>query len=72
MIKIFQDLLSRLHALNVVYTEIKFCPHLHTLEGLSLDQVVEALSRGNKITFLLGVGFEPTHSYEYQSLNLTP
>ena len=26
---------------NVFYAEVRFCPELHTLEGLGLDQIVE-------------------------------
>jgi adenosine deaminase len=31
---------------NVFYAEIRFCPELHTLEGLDLDQIVQAVCRG--------------------------
>jgi len=31
---------------RVRYLEIRFCPALHTLEGLSVEQVVQAASRG--------------------------
>ena len=41
------DLLGRLDKWNVIYTEIRFCPTLHTNKGLTGDQVVEAVIRGN-------------------------
>jgi hypothetical protein len=31
---------------NVFYAEVRFCPELHTLEGLGLDQIVAAVCRG--------------------------
>lgn len=31
---------------NVFYAEVRFCPELHTLEGLELDQIVAAVCRG--------------------------
>lgn len=40
------DLLSRLAIENVRYAEIRFCPELHTLEGLSCEQAVEAVLCG--------------------------
>eukprot|EP00092_Neocalanus_flemingeri_P024964 GFUD01027076.1.p1 GENE.GFUD01027076.1~~GFUD01027076.1.p1 ORF type:complete len:405 (+),score=79.62 GFUD01027076.1:36-1250(+) len=40
------DLLSRLGSDGVVYAEIRFCPELHTREGLSEDEVVEAAIEG--------------------------
>ena len=40
------DLLSRLGEDGVVYAEIRFCPELHTTEGLSEEQVVEAVIQG--------------------------
>eukprot|EP00090_Calanus_glacialis_P013354 TRINITY_DN21991_c0_g1_i1.p1 TRINITY_DN21991_c0_g1~~TRINITY_DN21991_c0_g1_i1.p1 ORF type:complete len:375 (-),score=92.69 TRINITY_DN21991_c0_g1_i1:75-1199(-) len=40
------DLLARLWEDGVVYAEIRFCPELHTNEGLSEEQVVEAVIAG--------------------------
>ena len=41
------DLCSRLrNHHNVRYAEIRFCPALHTTEGLSEERVVEAAIRG--------------------------
>jgi len=40
------DLLNRLAEQKVVYAEIRFCPHLHMEEGLTVDQVVEAVIAG--------------------------
>ena len=31
---------------NVFYAEVRFCPELHTLEGLELDEIVAAVCRG--------------------------
>jgi len=33
-------------AANVVHCEVRFCPQLHTLEGLGLEEVVEAVCQG--------------------------
>ena len=42
------DLCARLRAEhNVRYAEIRFCPALHTTEGLSEERVVEAAIRGH-------------------------
>ena len=45
-----EDILDRITAApnNVVYAEIRFCPSLHTLEGLTSDQAVRAVIRGQK------------------------
>ena len=40
------DLLARLAAENVVYAEIRFCPALHTQEGLREEEAVEAVWAG--------------------------
>ena len=40
------DVLSQLHEENVRLCELRFCPNLHTLEGLSPYQVVWAVVRG--------------------------
>ena len=40
------DLLTRLAEDGVIYAEIRFCPDLHTLEGLTPDQAVEAVIAG--------------------------
>ena len=40
------DLLARLAEDGVIYAEIRFCPDLHTLEGLTPDQAVEAVVAG--------------------------
>ena len=40
------DLLRRLSEDGVVYAEIRFCPELHTREGLSEEEVVEAAIEG--------------------------
>jgi len=40
------DLLDRLAEENVVYAEIRFCPHLHTREGLSVDEVIASVIAG--------------------------
>ncbi|XP_023334386.1 uncharacterized protein LOC111705912 isoform X3 [Eurytemora carolleeae] len=40
------DLLDRLAQENVVYAEIRFCPFLHTKEGLTEAEVVEAVLEG--------------------------
>lgn len=40
------DLLARLGKEGVVYAEIRFCPALHTLEGLTEEQVVRAVLEG--------------------------
>ncbi len=64
---------------NVVYAEIRFCPELHTREGLNLEQVISAvlkgLEAGRKAT---GVEFgviisamrhlDPAHSLEMAEL----
>ena len=46
-----EDVLNRLTSPpnNVVYAEIKFCPTLHILEGLTEHQAVEAVVRGCKL-----------------------
>ena len=42
------DLCARLRVEhNVRYAEIRFCPALHTTEGLSEERVVEAAIRGH-------------------------
>ena len=40
------DLLHRLSLQNVWYAEIRFCPSLHVLEGLTEDQAVQAVLEG--------------------------
>ena len=40
------DLLGRLADRNVWYAEVRFCPSLHTLEGLTEDQAVQAVIDG--------------------------
>ena len=40
------DLLERLAKDGVIYAEIRFCPSLHTMEGLTEDQVVRAVIEG--------------------------
>lgn len=40
------DLLLRLEKENVVYAEIRFCPSLHTSEGMSEEEAVEAVIAG--------------------------
>ena len=45
------DLCERLAKWNVWYAEIRFCPTLHTLKGLSEEQVIEAAIKGHKIAF---------------------
>ena len=46
------DLFKQLKADNVIYAEIRFAPLLHTLEGLSAEQVVEI------VTEAVGLGIE--------------
>ena len=40
------DLLIRLTKENVWYAEVRFCPTLHTMEGLTEDQAVQAVLEG--------------------------
>ena len=40
------DLLARLGDDGVVYAEIRFCPELHTKEGLSEEKVIESVIEG--------------------------
>ena len=40
------DLLGRLADRNVWYAEVRFCPSLHTLEGMTEDQAVQAVIDG--------------------------
>ena len=40
------DLLTRLAEDGVIYAEVRFCPDLHTLEGLTREQAVEAVIAG--------------------------
>ena len=40
------DLLGRLADSNVWYAEVRFCPSLHTLEGMTEDQAVQAVIDG--------------------------
>jgi adenosine deaminase len=41
------DVMTRLRVEhNVRYAELRFCPALHTLEGLSCDDAVRAVARG--------------------------
>ena len=40
------DLLIRLADDGVIYAEVRFCPELHTLEGLTREQAVEAVTAG--------------------------
>ena len=40
------DLLTRLAEDGVIYAEVRFCPDLHTNEGLTPDQAVEAVIAG--------------------------
>ena len=40
------DLLVRLTKENVWYAEVRFCPTLHTMEGLTEDQAVQAVLEG--------------------------
>ena len=41
------DLCERLSRGNVIYAEIRFCPSLHTKEGLTVDEAVQASIAGN-------------------------
>ena len=43
------DLLDRLNGEGVVYAELRLCPALHTLEGLTEQQVGEILKVGANI-----------------------
>ena len=45
------DLLGRLNGEGVVYAEVRLCPALHTLEGLTEQQVGDAIPEvcANKI-----------------------
>jgi len=40
------DLVNRLEKENIIYAEIRFAPICHTLEGLSLESVVESVLKG--------------------------
>lgn len=31
---------------NVRYAEVRFCPELHTLEGLGLEEITQAVCKG--------------------------
>ncbi len=55
-----QDLLSRLDAWNVSYAEIRFGPVLHTLQGLTSEQAVQAAIRGGWVGERAG---ETDHGY---------
>jgi adenosine deaminase len=41
------DLCQRLAGKNVVYAEIRFCPELHTEQGLTAEQALIAVIKGN-------------------------
>ncbi len=41
-----KDLCDRMAAHNVRYAEIRFCPELHTREGLTDEQAIEAATKG--------------------------
>jgi len=41
-----QDVLARLEGEGVVYAEVRLCPSLHTMEGLTEQQVVDAVLEG--------------------------
>lgn len=57
LIRIAHELVLDLEKENVIYAEIRFAPIKHTLEGLSLDEVIESvligLKRGNIKTNLI-------------------
>jgi len=42
-------LLEKLHRENYIYAEIRFAPHLHTENGLSLEEIVDAVICGGKL-----------------------
>ena len=47
------DLLGRLNGEGVVYAELRLCPVLHTLEGLTEQQVGAILKVSVNISFLI-------------------
>lgn len=46
--QISKDLVDRLAKENVIYAEIRFAPMLHTKEGLTYEEVIEAVLQGLK------------------------
>ena len=44
--RVARECVEDLHADGVVYAEVRFAPELHLEQGLSLDEVVEAVLRG--------------------------
>jgi len=50
------DLISRLAKENVVYAEIRFCPELHTREGLDEETVIESVLEGARAQTQVIVG----------------
>lgn len=46
LIEAASDLIQRLRRENVVYAEIRFCPELHTMESLTLEEAVNAVIQG--------------------------
>lgn len=44
--RVARECVEDLHADGVVYAEVRFAPELHLEEGLSLDEVVDAVLRG--------------------------
>ena len=48
LIKVASDLVSYLVSENVIYAEVRFAPIFHTKNGLSMEEVVEAVLTGLK------------------------
>ncbi len=46
MTTVVDDLIHELHSQGLIYAEIRFAPALHTRQGLTQDQVVQAALRG--------------------------
>lgn len=46
--EISSDLVNRLEKENIIYAEIRFAPMFHTKEGLSFEEVIEAVIAGLK------------------------
>lgn len=47
--RVAAEAVEDLSAHGVVYAEIRFAPHLHTLGGLGLEEVVEAVAEGLRV-----------------------
>lgn len=54
---ITKDLVDRLASQKVIYAEIRFAPMFHTKEGLTYEEVVEAVMEGAKLNAKVKVNF---------------